>query len=570
MNIGEYLIANNKVTLSQLEDAVLTQKFTEKRIGEILIEKGYVGEDDIARYLSRTFNHEYFENFHDRFIEINKNENEELGFKFLYEIPAILIKKDLKNFIICNGITSLLSERMAFDPLLKGAGIGISSKSKIYEALNRTFINKSGNLCSEKDFLNEAVEMALLKNSSNVRIKRSEDHYLIIIDADSGQETLRAINLDQGQRIINIIAANCQVTLKKGEGQDAKFIFSSNIYKGLKVNIRVAFLPISSKIDKEFILFEAVLRVHGFNKITDLKSAGITQGKVEILKKLYTYPDGFIVSTGPTGSGKTTTFYALLKLLAQKKKSIITIEDPVEIELKESNITQMSISSEFGYPEALRVILRSEPKIIMVGEIRDEITATHSLIAAETGHLVLATLHTNSSLSIFSRLKSLKIDPFHFFSLIRMSTSQRLYNPLCPECRKKVPVDSLQPFYRLSLEETFSSLEYGAINNGNHGRLDFKLENAGMGIEYVYVRGETPCDYCGGKGYIEKKPLIEIAEFNNAVKERIYKDPELLLNYSDLERVLMDLSNFEPLRIQAMAALTGGEIDPSTYFNLSR
>ena len=135
---------------------------------------------------------------------------------------------------------------------------------------------------------------------------------------------------------------------------------------------------------------------------------------------MYTYPDGFIVSTGPTGSGKTTTFYALLKLLAQKKKSIITIEDPVEIELKESNITQMSISSEFGYPEALRVILRSEPRIIMVGEIRDEITATHSLIAAETGHLVLTTLHTNSSLSIFSRLKSLKIDPFHFFSLINI------------------------------------------------------------------------------------------------------------------------------------------------------
>ncbi len=563
MKIGEYLISKGKLTEAQMEDALFVQSISEKRLGDILIENGYVNDTDVAVYLAQDSGREYFSELNSE--AVSKSKSEKLGFDFLYDNPAIIIEKDGENYIVCSGITGKLSERIALDKNLNGFKIGISTKKKIYEALNKTFISKSSG-SSEKEILNEAIEVALLKDSPNVRIKRSENFYLIIIDTDNGQETIRILNLESGQRIINIIAVNCQVTLKKGEGADAKFIFASNVYKSVKANIRVAFLPISSKLDKELALFEAVLRIHGLKRFFDLRYIGFSDNKAETLRKSYTYPNGFIISTGPTGSGKTTTFYAMLKLLAQKRRSILTIEDPVEIELKESNITQMNISDDFGYAEAIRVMLRSEPHIMMIGEIRDEITAKHALIAAETGHLVLATLHTNSSVSVFNRFKSLNIDLMQFFSLVRIVTAQRLYSPLCPACKKSMPVGKLPSLHRDVLKE---NLKF-ALDNPFLKDSDYINSEGIPELNSVCVRGERYCTGCGGTGYIKRKPMIEIAEFNDAVKKEIYDDLNVLSNNSKLEQILINLSSFEPLKIQAFQSLINGEIDPVTYFNLSR
>ncbi len=568
MKIGEYLISKGKLTEAQVKDALFVQSISEKRLGDILIENGYVNDTDVAVYLAQDSGREYFGELNSE--AVNKSESEKLGFNFLYDNPAIIIEKDGENYIVCGGITGSISERMALDKNLNGFKIGISTKKKIYEALNKTFINKSGS--SEKEILNEALEVALLKGSPNVRIKRSENFYLIIIDMENGQETIKILNLESGQRIINIIAANCQITLKKGEGAGAKFIFVSSVYKGVKANVRVAFLPISSKLDRELALFEAVLRIHGFNKVFDLRYIGFSDNKAETLRKSYTYPNGFIISTGPTGSGKTTTFYAMLKLLAQKKRSILTIEDPVEIELKEPNITQMNISDDFGYAEAVRIMLRSEPHIMMIGEIRDEITAKHALIAAETGHLVLATLHANSSISAFNRVKSLNVDLMQFFSLLRIVTAQRLYNPLCPACKKSISADTLPSLYRDALEENLKfTLDNRSLKDLHYINPKGVYELKGVSeFNSVCVRGERYCAGCGGTGYIKRKPMIEIAEFNDAVKEEIYNDLNILSNNSKLEQILINLSNFESLKIQAFQSLIDGEIDPVTYFNLSR
>lgn len=561
MKIGEYLTSKGKLTEEQLRDALLVRSITKKRLGEILIEKGYVNDTDIAIYLAQAAGRRYFSELNSEIVD--KEESKRIGFAFLYDIPAIIIKENGLNYIICGGITGNLSERMAFDNRMNGFKLGISTKRKIYEALNRTFINKS--VFSEKEILNEALEVALLKCSPNVRIKRSENLYLIAIDTDNGQETMRVLDLESGQRMVNIIAGNCQVTLKKGKGSDAKFIFTSNVYKGVKVNIRVVFLPVSSKLDKELALFDAVLRIHGLSEVFDLGYIGFSDAKAETLRKSYTYPNGFIISTGPTGSGKTTTFYAILKLLAQKKKTIITIEDPVEIELKEPNITQMNISKDFGYAEAARVMLRSEPDIMMIGEIRDEITAKYALIAAETGHLLLATIHANTSLSVFRRFKSLGVDIVQFFALARMITAQRLYNPLCLDCKKRLEINSLPPVYERALKEHIKfALDTIALVNPN-----FRNSEEVVNFHSVYVRGEKFCNKCGGGGYMKRKPMIEIAEFNDAVKGEVFNDPAILLNNAKLEHILMVLANFESLKIQALRSLINGEIDPVTYFNIS-
>ena len=566
MKIGEYLISKGKLTETQIKDALFVQTISEKRLGEILIESGCITDSDVSAYLAYDSGREFFKELNTPSLYIDKQENEELGFSFLYEIPAIVVRKEGIPYIICSEITASLSEKMAFDENLKKFKIGFSTKRKIYEALNQIFISKT--VFSEKEILDEAIEIALLKGSPNLRIKRSENFYMVIMDTEISQENIRVLSLEAGRRIINIIAGNCQITLKKGQGLDAKFIFISNFYKGVRVNIRVAFLPISSKLDKESALFEAVLRIHGLNKVIDFKYIGFTDDKVKLLEKSYIHPQGLIISTGPTGSGKTTTFYAMLKLLSQKKSSIITIEDPVEIELRESNITQMNISEDFGYSEAVRIMLRSEPDIMMIGEIRDEITAKHALIAAETGHLVLTTLHTNSSLSIFGRFKSLNIDSDQLFSVLKFVTAQRLYNPLCPECKKRIGSEKLPSIYRYALDENLKFTASMLSKTNMCGRfLDFKEVSC---FDFVYVRGEKSCDNCGGTGYVKRKPLIEIAEFNDAVKEEIYGNMTALFNLSSLEEILMNLSNFESLKVQSFNKLIDGEIDPVTYFNLSK
>jgi type II secretory ATPase GspE/PulE/Tfp pilus assembly ATPase PilB-like protein len=567
MKIGEYLISKGKLTDMQLKDALFVQSIGDKRLGDILIESGYINDADVAAYLAYNSEREFFPEL----TEINgiypdKKINEKLGFGFLYDIPALIIRKGDIYYLVCGEITSSLSEKMAFDEDLREFKIGFSTKRKIYEALNKIFINKTE--LTEKEILNESIEIALLKGSPNLRVKRSENFYIIIMDTENRQENIKVLSLESGKRIINIIAQNCQITLKKGEGLDAKFIFKSNFYKGVQVNIRVAFLPVSSKLDKELAIFETVLRIHGLNRVFDFKSIGFTERKAGFLEKAYIYPSGLIISTGPTGSGKTTTFYAMLKFLSQKKSSIITIEDPVEIELREPNITQMNISEDFGYPEAIRVMLRSEPDIIMVGEIRDDVTAKYALMAGETGHLVLTTLHTNSSLSIFGRFKSLNVDTIQLFSVLRFVTAQRLYNPLCPACKKRVNINKVLPLYRYALETNLkfmvealdkSNAYYGLINSE-------KI----TGFDSVCVRGEKNCAACGGNGYSKRKPVIEVAEFNDAVKDEIYRDLTALSNSYKLEEILTNLSDFESLKIQSFNKLIDGEIDPATYFNLSR
>ena len=216
----------------------------------------------------------------------------------------------------------------------------------------------------------------------------------------------------------------------------------------------------------------------------------------------------------------------------------------------------------------------------MIGEIRDEITAKHALMAAETGHLVMTTLHANSSLSIFGRFKSLNIDVVQLFSVLRFVTAQRLYNPLCPECKKKIYFEELSSIYKKALMQDlrFTAEEAYSMNIKENNRnknvkkiidtaADFKEVEF---LDAVFVRGEKNCDGCGGTGYDKRKPLIEIAEFNEPAKEEIYKDLNLLFNQSYLESVLINLSGFKYLKRKAFETLLAGEIDPQAYFSLSR
>ena len=172
----------------------------------------------------------------------------------------------------------------------------------------------------------------------------------------------------------------------------------------------------------------------------DLKSLGMAQDNRDTMDRMIAKPHGMVLVTGPTGSGKTTTLYACLSKLYDPRKKIITIEDPVEYEL--AGINQMPVNPKRGltFATGLRAILRQDPDVILVGEIRDGETADISIRSALTGHLLLSTLHTNDAISSIGRLVDMGVEPFLVASVLEGSM-QRLGRRICQECREEVPID---------------------------------------------------------------------------------------------------------------------------------
>ncbi len=215
--------------------------------------------------------------------------------------------------------------------------------------------------------------------------------------------------------------------------QDGRFKIESDDYN---VAFRVSTLPV---FDGEKIVM----------RLLDESGKGITIDEIhlskknlEMFKNNITKPNGMILVTGPTGSGKTTTLYAVMRELNTKDVNISTIEDPIEYRMQRVNQTQVQPKIGLTFSNGLRALVRQDPDIIMVGEIRDEETASLAVNAALTGHLVLSTLHTNSATGAVPRLMDMKIEPFLLASTLNLVLAQRLVRKLCESCKRKVPLDA--------------------------------------------------------------------------------------------------------------------------------
>jgi len=215
---------------------------------------------------------------------------------------------------------------------------------------------------------------------------------------------------------------------------------------------------------------------------------------LEKFKKAIDAPHGMILVTGPTGSGKTTTLYSVLHELNNPNYNIVTVEDPIEYEVV--GINQVAVRADIGldFASALRSILRQDPDIVMVGEIRDNETADIAVKAALTGHQVLSTLHTNDAAGAITRLDDMGIEPFLISSSILMSCAQRLVRRVCTNCRDEF-IPEPEMFDKLGMKPT---------------------------TDAVFFHG-TGCDRCKGRGYLGRVALIEALPVSEAVRRLIVK-----------------------------------------------
>ena len=280
--------------------------------------------------------------------------------------------------------------------------------------------------------------------------------------------------------------------------QDGRF---STKVESRNIDFRVSTFPTTLG---EKVVIRVLDPIAGFK---ELKQLGLVERDVNIVMNTLNKPFGLILSTGPTGCGKTTTLYALLQLLNKEGVNIVTLEDPVEYYIKGVNQSQVRPDINYNFARGLRHILRQDPDIIMVGEIRDEETASLCTHAALTGHVVLSTLHTNDALGVIPRLVDLGVQPFLVSPTLNLAIAQRLVRRLCDKCKKKVKAS----------EETKRMILREIEGFPEKIRQEIKIS------EPLYLWEPKGCRDCNQQGFSGRVGLFEVLEMTDEIGEVVLK-----------------------------------------------
>lgn len=293
--------------------------------------------------------------------------------------------------------------------------------------------NKAEDLHYSNDFLEKLLLSAKDIGSSDIHFEPYEHKCRVRFRLDGKLKEHYIISLSEYPVIVNKLKIKAGLDIsEKRLPQDGRITMKA---QNDEFDIRVSSLP---TLHGEKIVLRILSKDANHIDIEDL---GFTKQEIKSYKEAVKNPNGIVLISGPTGSGKTTTLYATLKLLNDDKTNIVTIEDPIEYTLEGINQVQLKENIGLDFASALRTFLRQDPDIIMVGEIRDVKTANMAIRAALTGHLVLSTIHTNSAWATISRLIDMGIPAFLIASTLNVSIAQRLVRKLCNHCKQEAPVN---------------------------------------------------------------------------------------------------------------------------------
>ncbi|MGX8835191.1 GspE/PulE family protein [Amedibacillus sp. YH-ame6] len=510
--IGEVLKDYGYINEEQLQVALDAQrKDRSKRLGQHLIDLGFISEKQMLKALSDKLN-EPVVDLDEVKIEVDA----------VAKIPkSLALKYDLIAISENNGrLTVVTSDPLNFYGiedvrLVTGMSISVClcEKAKILSAIDYHYseINAKevANKASE-DFVsfefdeNELFDsetddtpVVKLFNSlllrgykssvSDIHIEPYEDKTMVRmrIDGMIVDYVQLAKNLHQSLIVRIKIMSNMDIAEKRVP-QDGHFLVT---IEDIKMNLRVSVIP---TVYGE----KAVLRFLNSNTpIRNDNQYGMNVDNFVKMRKMMEMPHGIIYITGPTGSGKTTTLYMILEALAKKQVNISTIEDPVEKNIERVNQMQINNMAGLDFETGLRALLRQDPDVILVGETRDGETASISVRAAITGHLVLSSLHTNDAISAIVRLEDMGVEPFMVANSMIGSVSQRLVRTICPHCKTKIKAT------------------------------DIEKDELGEDIEYVY-RG-TGCNHCNNTGYKGRTAVHEVILIDKALRKLISNHAEV-------------------------------------------
>lgn len=341
------------------------------------------------------------------------------------------------------------------------------------------------------------VKHAIDGRASDIHIEPVEGSFRVRFRVDGILRSQLVFPLEIGRAVISRIKilANLKIDEKR-KPQDGRFRFEGE--SGHAIDLRVSSLPV---IDGEKIVMRVLDKT---SNSTDIEELGLWGRNRAVLERRIREPFGIILMTGPTGSGKTTTLYAFLEILNKEERNIVTLEDPVEYYVE--GINQSQIKPEIGYTFAsgLRSILRQDPNVIMVGEIRDAETAELAIHAALTGHLVFSTLHTNDAIGAIPRLVDMGVESFLLASSLQVVAAQRLVRRICNNCREEFPLTEMQKNRIQGLFDAIAPKEVEAYG------LDAKQA-------IVFYQGKG-CNQCNDSGYQGRVAIYEVIEVDEEMR----------------------------------------------------
>ncbi len=379
--------------------------------------------------------------------------------------------------------------------VLLGIDVLLESKAKAWliQQLNRYYPrderqgqgdSRELNIAASTDLLSQMIEEAARIKSSDIHLEAFEERCRVRFRIDGKLVERYVVSKHDYPALVNKIKIKANLDIsEKRLPQDGRIIYAEN---GRKFDIRVSVLP---------TLYgeKTVMRLLNRDATQiDLSFLGFNESQLKNYMEGVRKPNGIVLISGPTGSGKTTTLYATLKQLNKEETNILTIEDPIEYTLEGINQVQLKEAIGLDFASAMRTFLRQDPDIIMLGEIRDAETARMAVRAALTGHLVFSTVHTNSAWGTVTRLVDMGIPAYLVASTLNLSVAQRLVRKLCPHCKKKEPFD-------MEL--------YPAAYSPPH-----KVDEHWLAVG---------CDQCYYTGYKGRQALYEIIPIDRNLKEHI-------------------------------------------------
>lgn len=484
--LGDLLKESGLVTEVQIQD-VLAQKKRDQKLGDALVEQGFITEKQLLDVLEIQLKLDSVSLYQ---YPIDISLTNLIQKDFARSKLLLPIKKEDSRLIVAmnDPLDFYAIEELEFSTGYVVIPV-IATRDDLLQTINRLYDSEEisieyieGEDAPAVKVFNQLLETGVSLKASDIHLDQTEHHVLVRYRIDGELRSERPLpKLLMNSLVARIkIMAGVNVTESRLP-QDGRI--STNIL-GKKVNLRVSTLP---TVHGEKVVIRILDRSNVFNKVSDI---GLEDDTLKDYQALIKQPSGLILLTGPTGSGKTSTLYGSINELNTVDSNIITIEDPVEYQLE--GINQVQVNSPIGltFAAGLRSILRQDPNIIMVGEIRDRETAENSVRAALTGHLVFSTLHTNSAIEAVPRLLDMGVESYLIVSSLSGVMAQRLVKKVCKDCATTRPATLVEKDIFERRHQTIEHITYG-----------------------------KGCDACRQTGYRGRMAIHELIVMNEELKQ---------------------------------------------------
>jgi type IV pilus assembly protein PilB len=549
--IGEVLIDQGLISEEQLKAGLEEQKRSKKLLGNCLITLGFISEEKLINILSAQLDiqHVVLDNFTFSPALINLIPDEIVRkYKVipLYENrgvitvamadPTNLRTIDHLKFKTGKKIEPVIaSERSILSAIDKNYSSNADQIKNIFGEVNNTreldMIEEedSGDLLTDEEgaqvikIVNFIVSQAVAEEASDIHIEPMERYYRLRYRIDGELIDKNPIPLQIRAQIVSRLKIMAGMDIaEKRKPQDGHFQIK---HQGRQIDLRVSTFPAMTRfrgVNEKIVL--RIIDQEG--KMLTLDQLGFLPHTLDLFDELIRLPNGILLVTGPTGSGKSSTLYAVLQRINafySNRKNIVTMEDPVENNMEGVNQGQINPKAGFTFASGMRSILRQDPDIIMVGEMRDAETCQMAVQAALTGHLVFSTLHTNDSTSAFTRLIDMGVEPYLIASTVKGVLAQRLVRKICLRCRE----------------------EYQPDKN--------VLQKIGINPDVKMYRGKK-CKSCNNTGYHGRIGIYELLKMDNNIESMIVQRA----SSEEIKKYLLQKGGFDTLRRDGLRKVVNG------------